>query len=135
MGVKRDGHGPIGRRHRDLVGPEERFRHGLQGGWLIVPFGEIAHDGERILRRMGGGHAGRTMGGVQMGAGHDEHGRAVAPGVVEGHGGVLDAHRAMEQQAHGAIGHLGVAMGHGGGDFFMGRGEKLGLLVHRIIVD
>jgi hypothetical protein len=46
------------------------FRVGLQRPRLVIPLGEIAHQRQRILRGMGGRHAGRTRRGIDVVADH-----------------------------------------------------------------
>ncbi len=57
---------------------------------------------------------------------NDRH--AIDPGVVDRHGAVLQADRAVDHRAHGLARRLGVAMRHRHGRFLVHAREQLGLV-------
>ncbi len=123
----------MGRRHRDLVGAHHRLGEMLQRHRLVVPLGEVAHQRVDVLGRMVGRHAGRPVGGVEIGAADDDHGNAVAPGIVDRHGRMLQADGAVAQHHQRLAGGLEVAMGHADRRFFVGAGDEFRLLVAAVV--
>ena len=78
---------------------------------LIIPFRKVADHTGAIL------HAviplgGPSNGGIHVIAQHDEDRNAIAPGVVDGHGCMLQADRSVRQDRQGLPFHLEIAMGH-----------------------
>ena len=61
----------------------------------------------------------------------DRH--AIGVSVVNGHGCVLQSHRAVRHHHHRLAFDLGVAVGHGDRRFFVAAGEQLGHLVAAVI--
>ena len=95
--VERHHHRAIRRCGRDLVHAHEGLREMLRRHRGVVPLGIVAHDGVDVLRGMEGRHAGRAFCRVEIVAAHDQHRHAVAPGVVDRHGGVLQPDHAVDQ--------------------------------------
>ena len=100
------------RRPGDRVRLGERVQGRLDRGGLVVPF-DVWPD-QRAL--VGGGvdpvDPGSPPGRVdRAGRPDDQHGHAVAPGVVDGHGRVHQADVAVQRDGHRPPGHLGVAVG------------------------
>ena len=128
--VERHHHRAIGRRGRDLVHAHERLREMLRRDRIVVPLGVVAHDRIDVLRGVEGRHARRAVRGIEIVAAEDEHGNAVAPGVVDRHGGVLQADRAVDQRHDRFAGRLEVAMAHGNAGFLVRAGEEFR---HRVL--
>ncbi len=64
----------------------------------------------------------------------DEHDRgAVAPGVIDGHAGMLDADRAVRSHCQWLTGHLVVAVPHRNGVFLVRAGQKLRFRVATVV--
>src|SRR5437867_9783649 len=61
----------------------------LQRHRRVVPLGEVAHQRVDVLGGVEGRHARRPGRGVEVVAADDDHRHAVAPCVVDAHGGVL----------------------------------------------
>ena len=118
--VERHHHRAIRRRGRDLVHAHERLREMLRRHRRVVPLGIVAHDRVDVLGGMEGRHARRALRGVEIVAAHDDDGNAVAPGVVDRHGGVLQPDHAVDQRHQRLAGRLEVAVAH----------RDAGLLVH-----
>ena len=66
-------------------------------------------------------------------ADHHDHRRAIAEGVVHRHRGMLQTDRAVAQHRQRHAFHLGVAMRHRRGDFFMHASDHFGLGVAAVI--
>ena len=96
----------------------------------VVPFREIAHDRVDVLAGMEGRNAWRTVRGVKIVAADNEHRHAVAPGVVDRHGGVLQADHAVDQGHQRFAGRLKVAVAHGDAGFLVHAGEEFR---HRVL--
>ncbi len=98
------------RRH-DRISTREGFRHAMDRGRLIVPFGVVAHG---IALHQGG------MRPVDMrpalafvhraGGAHDEERHAVEIGVVDRHAGVQQADEIVQDHRGGLAGGLGIAV-------------------------
>ncbi len=132
-GVERDRHRAVRRRHRDLVGAHERLREMLQRHRRVVPLGEVAHQRVDVLRGVEGRHARRPVRGVQVVAADDDHRHAVAPRVVDAHGGVLQADRAVAQRHQRLAGDLEVAVRHADRGLLVHAGEELGHPVAAVV--
>ena len=131
--IEGDRDGPIGRRHGDLVGAHHGLRVMLQGDGGIVPLGVVAHDGVDVLRGMEGRHARRARGRVQIIAADDDQRHPVAIGVVDGHGGVLQAHCPMDHGDQRLAGDLEIAMGDAHARFLVHAADIFGGLVVPVI--
>ena len=107
----------------------------LQRGRIIVPFGEVAGDGGRILGGVDPFDAGPAHGRVGAVAADNEERHAVAIGVVERHRRVLQPDRAVDQVDQRLACDLGVAVRHRHRLLLMGAGEELGGLVLAVIDD
>ena len=99
------------RRPGDRIGLGERVQRRLDRGGLVVPL-DVRPD-QRAL--VGGGvdpvDPGTPPGRVhRAGRPDDQHGHAVAPGVVDRHGRVHQADVAVQRDGHRPPGHLGVAV-------------------------
>ena len=70
------------------------------------------------------------MRGVEIVAADDEHRHAVAPGVIDRHGGVLQADRAVDQRHDRLAGRLEIAVAHGDAGFLVRAGEEFR---HRVL--
>ena len=111
-----------GRRHGDLIGSHRGLGETVQGEGRVVPFGEIADQVRHILRAVVHVRAGAAVGHVRIVADKDDYGHAVAVGAVDGHGRVLQPHRAVHVGSHGLAFDLGVTVGHGDGSLFVKAG-------------
>ena len=80
-------------------------------------------------------HARTALGGIEMVAGEQDHGRAIAPGVVDRHGRMLQPHRPVAEHAQRPAGDLEIAMRHRSRLLFMYAGQKLRRLVAAIVDD
>ena len=127
--VEHDEHRLVRRRHRDAIGAHHRFGEMLKRTGLVVPFEDVADHRCGVLHRMHRGHAGPALVRVAAVAGHQDHGNAVAPGVVNAHRGMLQTHGAMAQRDRRLARDLEIAMRHRGRGFLMHRRDQLGLLV------
>ena len=107
----------------------------LQRGRLVVPLGEIAADRADVDGRVHPFRRRAALVGFDDGAADDVNGHAVAPGIVHGHGGVLQADDAMADHGHRLAFDLGVAMTHRDRDFLVRTGENLRLDVAAVIDD
>ena len=100
------------RRPGDRVRPGERVERRLDRGGLVVPLDVLADQRALIGRGVDPVDPGPPPGRVQRAGGpDDQHRDAVAPGVVDGHARVHQAHVAVQRGGHRAPGHLGVAVG------------------------
>ena len=98
-------------RHRDLMRLGERVQCRRYRGGLVVPLG-VGPDQRALI---GGGvdpvDPGPPPGRVDgAGSPDDQHRDPVAPGVVDGHGRVHQAHVGVHRHGERAPGHLGVAV-------------------------
>jgi len=75
------------------------------------------------------GTPGARLRGVEIVAAEDQHGNAVAPGVVDRHGRVLQADRAMDQRHDRFAGRLEVAVAHRDAGFFVRAGEEFRIVL------
>ena len=132
-GVERDCHRSVRRRHRDLVGAHERLRVVLQADRRVVPLGEVAHQRVDVLRGVEGRHARRPMGGVEVVAADHDDRHPVAPGIVDAHGGVLQADGAVAQRHQRLAGDLEVAVRHADRGFLVRAGEVFRHLVAAVV--
>ena len=133
LGVEREHDGRHRRRGRNLVGAHRRFSEVLQRGRLIVPLDEIAHDRGRVD---GGVHpfgVCAALVGFDDVAAHGDHRNAVAPGVVQRHGGVLQADHAVANHGHRLALDLGVALRHVHRDLFVRAGEDFGFGIAAVV--
>ena len=121
--IEREQHRPHRRRHRDLVGAHRRLGEMLQRGRLVVPLGEVAHDRADVDRRVHPLGAGQALVGVDDIAAHDVDRHAIAPGVVDRHGGVLQPDHAVADHRHRLAFDLGVAVRHRDRDLLVRAGE------------
>ena len=129
------GHRPHRRCHGDSVGTGHGLREVLQGERRIVPLDVIAHHAHAVLGGMRPLHARASLGGVKMVAGEQDHRRAVAPGVVDRHGRMLQSHRAVAEHAQRPSGDLVIAMRHRGCLLFMNAGQQFRGLIAAIVDD
>ena len=118
------------RRGGDLVGAHERLGKVLRRDRGVVPFGEFAHDGVDVLRRMNGRHARRPMRGVKIVAVDNDHRHAIAISVVDVHGRVHQTDGAVAQGHQRLVGDLVVAVGDADAGLLVGAGEELR---HRVL--
>ena len=132
-GIEGNGHRAVGRRHGDFVSAHKGLRKMLQRHRCVVPLGVVAHLGVDVLGRMHRGHARRAVRGVELVATDHDHRHAVAPGVVDGHAGVLQADGAVAQRQQRLAGDLEVAVRHGHRRFLVHAGEELGHAVAAVI--
>jgi hypothetical protein len=132
-GVERDHHRTVGRRHRDLVGAHHRLREVLQRHRRVVPLGEVAHQRVDVLRGVEGRHARRTRRRIEVVAADHDHRHTVAPGVVDRHRRVLQAHGAVAERHQRLAGNLEVAVAHRDGGFLVHAGEELRHLVAAVV--
>jgi hypothetical protein len=135
FGVEREHHRPHRRGGGDFVGAHRRFGEMLQRYRLVVPLGVVAHRGRDIDRRVHPFRRGASLVGFDDGAAHDVDGHAVAPGIVHGHGGVLQADDAVADHGQRLAFDLGVAVAHGHRDFLVRAGENLRLDVAAVVDD
>ncbi len=126
-------HGHHRRGHGDLIAAHGRFAEVSERCRIVVPLGVVADRGGDILGGVQPFDAAAAFGGVRNVAGDDEHGRLVAIGVVDGHGGVLDADRSMRADQRGLAFDLGVAVGRGHRALFVHEGDELGIAVAAVI--
>jgi hypothetical protein len=105
----------------------------LQAAGRVVPLHEVAHQGGGVLHRMVPFGARAALVGVDAVATEHDDGHAVHPGVVDGHGAMLNAHRAMHEDRHRFARRLGITMRHGDRRFFMQAGQQLGLFVAAVV--
>ena len=89
LGVEREKDRAHRRGRRDLVGAHRRLGEMLQRGGLIVPLGEVAHDGADIQARMHPLRARHALVCLHDVAADDDDRHAVAPSVVDRHRRVL----------------------------------------------
>ena len=87
----------------------------------------------RILHGMGPFDARPAQFRIDAVAGEDNHGRPVAPGVVNGHGGMLQADRPVAGGGQWLAGCLGITMPHGDCGFFMQAGNEFRALVSTVV--
>jgi hypothetical protein len=72
---------------------------------------------------------GRAFIGFHDIAAQDDHRHAIAPGVVDRHGGVLQADDAVTRHCHRPAGHFGVALRYVDGDVLVHAGENFRFVV------
>ena len=135
LAVERQQYRPHRRRHGDLPGAHGRFREMLQRGGLVVPFQIVACNNRGIDGGMVPFEGEQPLGGVQRIANDHVDGRLVAIGVVQRHGGVLQADRGLRHHRHRLALDLHIAMRHGHGDFLVGATEQFRRLVAAMIDD
>ena len=126
-------HGQRGRRHGDLVGAHGRFGEVGKRGGQVVPLDEVADHGGGVLNAVRPFHRGDALGGVDDIADDHVDGSAVAPGVVNGHGGVLEPHGAVREYGDGLAFDLRVPVSHGHGGLFVAAGDEFGTFVPAIV--
>ena len=131
--VERDHDRLMRRRHHVLVGAHHGLREVLQRDWLVVPFGKIAHQRIDVLGGVRGRHARRTLGGVEIGAAHQQNGCAIAPGVVDRHGGVLEADGAVAEHHLRLASDLEIAVRHRDRGFLVHAGDELRLGIPAVV--
>ena len=135
FGVGYQQHGQRGRRHGDLVGAHGRFGEVGKRGGQVVPLDEVADHGGGVLNAMRPFHRGDALGGVDDIADDHVDGSAVAPGVVYGHGGMLEPHGAVREYGDGLALDLGVPVSHGHGGLFVAAGDEFGAFVPAVVDD
>ena len=128
---QRDGHHRSG--HRDFVGAHGRFRKSLERNRAVVPFHVIANHRRGILRAVRPIHLAEALGGIAEISEDDVDRHAVAKRVVNRHGGVLQADRAVHADEQRLAFDLGVAVAHGDGGLFVAAGDEFGHLVAAVI--
>ena len=128
-----DHHRSRRRRHHDLVGAHARFGEMLERGRIVVPFHVVAHDRGGVLHGVVPFDAGPPHGGVEDIADHHVDGNAVAPGIVEGHGGMLQPDGAVREHAQRLALDLEIAVAHGDRNFLVGAGEEFRALVAAVV--
>ena len=111
-GVERDHHRLVWRRHREPIGAHHGLREMLQRDRLVVPLGEVANERVDVLSGVNRRHTRRTLGSIKVGAAHEEDSGAVAPGIVDRHGGVLQADGAVAEHHLRLAGDLEIGMRH-----------------------
>ena len=127
LGVEHEKHRRHRRRHRDLVGAHRGFAEMAERTRQVVPLDEVAHHRAGVLHRVHPFAAGRTLGGVDGVADHHVDRRAVAPGVVERHRGMLQADGAVGEGQQRLAFDLGVAVRHRDRGFLVGAGVPVDL--------
>ena len=128
-----DHHRQSRRRHRDLVGADGRLGEVLQRCGIIVPLRVVADDDGGILRGVIPFDAGTPLLHRHDIADHAIDRHAVAPGVVERHGGVVQADGAVREDAERLLLDLVVAVAHRHRDFLVRAGEEFGIDVAAVI--
>ena len=101
----------------------------------IVPLREVAHHRRRILHAVVPFHARHALRRVDGVAENDVDRHAVAVGVVDRHGGVLQPDRAMREHQQRLAFDLGVAVSHGDRRFFVAAGDEFGTLIAAVVDD
>ena len=133
--VQRDQHRVLRRGHHHLVGAHGGLGEVLQRSGLVVPFNEVAHQRGRILHAVGPLDAGPALGRVHAVAREHQDGRAIDPGVVDGHRRVLQADAGMAKHRHGLARRFSVAVRHRDRGFLVHAGEEFGLFVAAVVDD
>ena len=100
---------------------------------VIVPLDVIAHHRGGVLHAVEPLGAGTPEGQIQRVAEDDEHRHAIAPGVVNRHGSVLQSDSPMRQDKKRLAFDLGVAMRHCHRRFLMAAGDELGTLISAVV--
>ncbi len=116
-------HGLLRRSHRDGVGAHGRFGEVRKRDRRVVPLRIIANHRSGILDAVIPLRAAATVIDVQNVAKDDIERHAVGIAVVNRHGGVLQANRAVGHDHHRLAFDLGVTVGHGDRGFLMAAGE------------
>ena len=106
-----------------------------QGDGQIVPLGKVAHHRSRVLNAVIPFHAGAALRHVDGVAGDDVDRRAVAKGVVNRHGRVLQPDGAVYGNRRGLAFHLAVTVRHRDGRLLMAAGNELGRVILAIVHD
>ena len=110
-------------------------RSGARRSRSIVPLDVIAHHGGGVLDAVSPFDGEMRLVASRMIADDDVNRNAVAPGVVNRHGGVLESDGAVSHDEKRLAFDLGVAMSHGDGGFFVAAGDELGILIAAVIDD
>ena len=105
----------------------------LQRSGIVVPFGEVAHRNGRVLSAVVPFDPRPAQFGGHGVADDDIDRHAIAPGIVERHGGVMQANRPMREDAERLSFDFVITMAHRDRDFLMRAGEEFGILVAAII--
>ena len=74
-----------------------------------------------------------ALGGIEDVSGDDVDRHAVAVGVVDGHGSMLNSNSAVREDGERLAFNLRVSMGHRDGGFFMTASDELGILVATVV--
>ncbi len=135
LGIGHQQHGQRGRGHGDLVGAHGGFGEVGERSGQVVPLDEVADHGGGVLNAVRPFHGGDALGGVDDIADDHVDGSAVAPGVINGHGGMLEPDGAVREYGDGLAFDLRVPVSHGHGGLFMAAGDEFGILVAAIVDD
>ena len=102
---------PFGLGHHGCIGAHEAFRHALDRGRLVVPFGVVADGLALDQRGMAPVDVRAALALVHRpGGAHDEDRRAIDVGVVDRHLGVQQPDQIVQDHRHRAAGRPGIAM-------------------------
>ena len=135
FGVGHDDDGTIGRRHRHFVGAHARLGVVLQRDRHVVPLDVVANHRGRILDAVLPLRARDARHGIERVAENDIDRNPVAVRVVEGHGRVLQADRAVGHHQQRLAFDLEVPVRHRHRRFFVAAGEELRLRIVGVVDD
>ncbi len=120
-------------RHGNLVGSHRGLAEVRERGREIVPLGEVTNHRRRVLYAMGPFDSGNAFGCVHNVSENQVDWDAIAPGVVNGHRGVLYADRSVREHRQRLAFDLCVAVSHGDGRLFVTAGDELRIFISSIV--
>ncbi len=133
LGIRGEEYRPRGLRAGQRIATHRRFGKMLQRHRVIVPLDEVAHGGRAVLHAVEPFDTGPALVDRAGIARKNQHGNAVAVGIVDSHRRMLGANRAVHHRRHRLAGDLRIAMRHADRHFLVQAGQPFRPLVLPIV--